>query len=76
MQEVWEVETMVINNELWLVRDGSIFVDKLVKKVSTFDKGPTFWINPPVAFNVGDAVARHIVETHNSRVMWQRENRS
>lgn len=62
---------------LWTVRDGSIYTVETVDMRSEFGGNKTTYKVPvSIAFNVGDAVAHHIVETHNAHVEWKRENKS
>jgi len=66
---------MKVEDSLWEVRDGSIFTKDLITMRSSFPGNKeTYKVPVAIAFNVGDAIAYHIVETHNARVEWEREN--
>ena len=50
----------------WYVENGHIFSDEVtVKKAPDFQKGNEFMSRTNIALNVGDKVARHIVDLHN-----------
>lgn len=51
-------------NEKWVVIDGSIFTDKQFP-VKTENKLRVVMSRKAVAFNVGESVAKHIVDLHN-----------
>jgi hypothetical protein len=63
-----------VTDKEWFAKDGSIFVVETKVQISLWKGGPSVRINPAIAFNVGDVVAHHIVETHNAHVKWRREN--
>ncbi len=68
---------MKVIDSLWEVRGGSIYTVETVNMRSDFPGNKTTYKIPvAVAFNVGETVAMHIVETHNAHVMWKRENKS
>lgn len=51
----------------WFEKDGSIFcVEEKTKQNQDFRKAKEFKYHEAVAFNVGKAVADHIVAMHNS----------
>ena len=56
---------MNILKERWMAVDGSVVVER--PTTARFDRNPeTRQVHQAVAFNVGDDVARHIVQLHNS----------
>lgn len=66
---------MKVTESLWVARNGSIYTEETVKMRSEFPGNKTSYDIPvSIAFNVGQAVAEHICETHNAHVMWKREN--
>ena len=53
----------------WFVKDGSIFSTEVkVKNNKDFRLGLNFKTNPCIAFNVGDKLAKYIVDLHNSKI--------
>lgn len=54
---------------LWIVDNGSIYTADTVELKIDFSK-KSIQVREAIAFNVGDAVAHHIVETHNAQVNW------
>jgi len=64
-----------LNKRLWVVDSGSIYTADLEElKINASDR--TILVRRAIAFNVGDAVAHHIVETHNAQVNWMNGVRS
>jgi len=50
----------------WVAKDGSIFTEGLVEMRSDFPGNKTTYkVSISIAFNVGDEIAKHIVELHN-----------
>jgi 1,2-phenylacetyl-CoA epoxidase PaaB subunit len=59
-------------NCLWVVREGSIYTAQPEDMRSSFPGNKkTYKVQVAVAFNVGDALAHHIVETHNAHLKWK-----
>jgi hypothetical protein len=53
----------------WVVKDGSIFTEGTVEMRSEFPGNKTTYQVPvAIAFNIGEEVARHIVELHNKEI--------
>ena len=51
----------------WFVKDGSIFSEEVkVKQSKDFRLGKQYKVNTCIALNVGNAVAKHIVDLHNA----------
>jgi hypothetical protein len=51
----------------WYVKDGSVFSTEVKIKCSKdFRLGKNYKYQNAIAFNVGDKLARHIVELHNA----------
>jgi len=56
----------------WFVRDGSVFSTNTKLKCSKdFRQGKNYEYQDAIAFNVGDSVARHIVQLHNESLKKQ-----
>ena len=61
----------------WFVKDGSVFSEKVKSKHSQdFRLGKEYEYQEAVAFNVGDRVARHLVELHNASLQNQSDSRT
>jgi len=58
---------------LWVEDNGSIYVAEADDVIVDFSK-KTIKVRTAIAFNVGSAVAQHIIETHNAMVEWERAN--
>lgn len=59
-----------VTKRLWVAVDGSIYVAE--PDMVYFEFAEKFLpIQRAIAFNVGQALALHIVETHNEHVKWQ-----
>ena len=57
-------------NHKWFARDGHIFSEHVVlKNNKDFRNGDNFECQEAIAFNVGDKVAKHIVELHNNALV-------
>lgn len=54
-----------IESQVWVVKDGSIFVASTEQKYNP-DFKVKYETQAAVAFNVGDKLAKHIVELHNT----------
>ena len=54
---------------LWMEDNGSIYVAEADDMITYFSK-KTIKVRTAIAFNVGSAVAQHIVETHNAHINW------
>jgi hypothetical protein len=51
-------------NQRWMAKDGCIFVGNTKEVKSEFQRWIT--VNESIAFNVGDDIAKHIVNLHNA----------
>jgi hypothetical protein len=61
----------------WYVKDGSVFSTETKLKCSKdFRLGKNYQYQDAIAFNVGNKIAEHIVELHNTRLQLQRELRN
>lgn len=59
---------------LWVAVNGSIFTeDEFRVKAQLSPVGKILEQQLSIAFNVGDEVAKHIVELHNSKVIEDRQ---
>lgn len=57
---------MSLVKERWITKDGSVFSEVSKKQVVLgFKDANPFFVNESVALNVGNAVAKHMVEVHN-----------
>jgi len=56
-----------VAKRLWVVDNGSIYTADTVELKIDFSK-KSIQVRESVAFNVGDAVAHHIVSIHNQAV--------
>jgi hypothetical protein len=66
---------MSLVKERWFAKDGSVFSEVSKKQVVLgFKDAKAFYNNESVALNVGNAVAKHMVDLHNnwldSQRMW------
>ena len=51
----------------WFAKDGSVFSSQVKQKCSNdFRLGKVYKYQDAVVFNVGNEVAKHIVELHNA----------
>jgi hypothetical protein len=58
---------MGIKNEKWFAKDGSVFsVETKLKRTQDFRFAKNFACNESVMLNVGNDVAKHVVELHNA----------
>lgn len=58
---------MGLKQEKWFAKDGSVFsVEKKLKRTQDFRFAKNFEINESVMLNVGNDVAKHVVELHNA----------
>lgn len=68
---------MKVTKVKWVAVDGSIYTAETVEMKSGFSANRTIYHVPvAVAFNIGQVVAKHICETHNARVEWERAHPS
>jgi hypothetical protein len=59
-------------NHKWVAQDGHIFSEKVtLKNNKDFRNGRNFECQDAIAFNVGDKLAKHIVELHNNALVAQ-----
>jgi hypothetical protein len=52
----------------WVVKDGSIFVEKATPVKMEFQK-KAIMVQESIAFNIGNEAAAHIVRLHNDSLM-------
>ena len=52
--------------ELWVAKDGSVFTDKAYKVMTEYKTN--YHSRKAIAFNVGDEIAKYIVELHNKQL--------
>lgn len=57
---------MSLMKERWIAKNGSVFSEVSKKQVVLgFKDANAFYVNESVALNVGNAVAKHMVDVHN-----------
>ena len=58
---------MGLKQEKWFAKDGSVFsVETKLKRTQDFRFAKNFEYNESVMLNVGNDVAKHVVELHNT----------